>query len=98
MKFLGIGRPSTIVTAFRNSIGSAIGNGPNKKGRRVRSWRREESTDKLYFGKFTWFMRSLMIRHSQNMKYSHSQTTLMSLPSKVRSSTLQPCCNVYELF
>lgn len=88
MKFLGIRQPSTIVTAFRNSIGSAIGSGSNKKGRRGRSWRHEESNDKLYFGKFTWFMRSLMIRHSQNMKYSSTQTTLMSLPSKVRISTL----------
>ena len=94
MKFLGIQRPAAIVTAFRKSIGDAIGCGPNKKGGRRRSWGGGESTDKSYFGKFTWLMRSLMIRHSQTMKYSNTETTLMSLPAKVSYSDRNTFDNV----
>jgi hypothetical protein len=34
-------------------------------------------------GMFTFFMRSIMMRHSHEQKYSGTQTTLMSLPPKV---------------
>ena len=33
---------------------------------------------------FTFLMRSIMMRHSQNQKYTGTNTTLMSLPPKVR--------------
>jgi hypothetical protein len=34
-------------------------------------------------GLFTFFMRSIMMRHSQNQTYTGTNTTLMSLPPKV---------------
>jgi hypothetical protein len=34
-------------------------------------------------GHFTFSMRSIMMRHSQNQKYRGTSTTLMSLPPKV---------------
>jgi hypothetical protein len=39
-------------------------------------------------GLFTFFMRSIMMRHSQNQQYTGTNTTLMNLPPKVSTLLL----------
>jgi hypothetical protein len=72
-RFLGIEEPETIISSFQEAVGSQIKDKSRSGGLR-------EYGDP-YFGKFTFMMRSLMMRHSQQMKYVGTSTTLMSLPA-----------------
>lgn len=59
----------------------------NAKGKK-RKEGRESAVPSL--GRFSFFIRSVMMRHSQNQKYLGTQTTLMSLPQMVRSIRRYP--------
>jgi SNF2 family DNA or RNA helicase len=72
-RFLGIREPENIVSNFQEAVGTKI-NDKSFSGRR----RHRGDT---CIGKFTFMMRSLMMRHSQQMKYVGTSTTLMSLPA-----------------
>ena len=81
LAFLGIVHPRPYVTVFRNSIGDGFGQ--QARTTRKRGRLQSRGTGAKALGKFCYFMRSIMMRHSQDMKYSGTNTTLMSLPPKV---------------
>ena len=49
----------------------------------LKSRSRHVSHSLRYSSVFQWFIRSIMCRHTQEMKYKDTDTTLMSLPPKV---------------
>lgn len=84
LKFLGIEHTNEMMELFRRTFFSRVNDAAAPRGRRV-----SDSLSELEvpgFGMCTFFMRSVMIRHSQNQKYSGTGTTLMSLPPKVSNS------------
>ena len=80
MKFLGIQHSSAIMELFRGSFFSGIGDPSTRKSMR--------NLDMPGRGAFNFLMRNIMIRHSQAQKYTGTNTTLMSLPPKVRKLSL----------
>ena len=74
--FLGIENASAMMEVFKASLFRHINDPSKTKG-----------TLKLYLpglGMFSFLARSIMMRHSQAQKYTGTNTTLMSLPPKVR--------------
>lgn len=68
LKFLGIEHVDDFFRVF---------NPPKSRGRRFYLSGQTESKGAMLF-----FLRSIMMRHTQNQKYRGTETTLMSLPSK----------------
>jgi hypothetical protein len=46
------------------------------------------ASNKVQFGSFLFFLRSIMIRHTQDQTYRFTSTKIMSLPSKVSVFTV----------
>ena len=77
LQFLGIQNTAEMMDVFKRSFCRRIGDNIG-----TRSVRRPLMIPGL--GMFTFLMRSVMIRHAQAQKYTGTDTTLMSLPPKVR--------------
>lgn len=77
-KFLGIDVLAEMET-FKSSFFRQIGDPSTSKSTTTR--------ELPGIGLFNFFMRNLLIRHSQSQKYSGTNTTLMSLPPKTERVT-----------
>jgi hypothetical protein len=75
LKFLGIQDSSSMMELFKGTISCENSN--------FYSRYRETQSKLPARGMFTFLMRSIIMRHSHEQKYSGTQTTLMSLPPKV---------------
>lgn len=76
--FLGVEHLNAYINTFRASAFQRT-NDQQRMGRKYQC-----STDPHDIGPFAFFMRSLLMRHTQSQKYLGTETTLMSLPNKVR--------------
>ena len=76
MKFLGIQHSSAIMEIFRRSFFRDIRDPSTRTNMK--------SLEIPGRGAFNFLMRNIMMRHSQAQKYTGTDTTLMSLPPKVR--------------
>ena len=86
LKFLGIEHTNEMMDLFKRTFFPRVNDAAAPTvGRRDRrgSCNRLSGMKVPGFGMFAFFMRSVMMRHSQNQKYSGTDTTLMSLPPKV---------------
>lgn len=74
LKFLGVEHAEDMMKVFEQSAYHHIGD-PRKNSR--------HSSHGPCFGNLLFFLRSIMIRHTQKQTYRGTSTTLMSLPVKV---------------
>lgn len=75
LRFLGIEDVDRMMEAFKFS---AFAHTSDTSAGRFR-------TEWPAFGNLLFFLRNIMIRHTQKQKYRGTNTTLMSLPEKVNS-------------
>jgi hypothetical protein len=75
LKFLGIQDFSLMMNQFKQNVCNT-----GSKSR----WRYVHDRPTPAIGVFSFLMRSVMMRHTQSMKYANTATTLMSLPALVR--------------
>jgi hypothetical protein len=87
LKFLGIEHYGEMMNLFKASFFHQM----NDSSARAKMARASQPGR----GLFAFLMRSIMMRHSQDQKYSKTETTLMSLPPKVR---LVSCSKGYLLY
>lgn len=80
LEFLGVQDVNDYLKAFKASAFQRVKD-RNRAGLKRANRGLNFSND---IGPFTFFMRSLLMRHTQTQKYVGTNTTLMSLPKKVR--------------
>ena len=79
LDFLGLQNASGFINTVRHSTCHAVG---DKQGQaRIRG---SPASTVPPIGHFTFLMRSIMMRHAHDQRYTGTSTTLMSLPPKVR--------------
>jgi hypothetical protein len=82
LKFLGIQDAGAMMKQFKENVCNNSSGGGRGRGRSRHSY---IGTERPRIGSFTFLMRAIMMRHTQNMMYAGSEnTTLMSLPPMVR--------------
>jgi len=90
LAFLGIQHVPEMFAAFRDTVIEKIQGTTSRGRRRRRSYAGGAFPKAPWVGHFTFLMRSIMLRHSQAMKYRGTTTTLMSLPPKTERTLVVP--------
>jgi hypothetical protein len=81
LKFLGIQDSGAMMKQFKEHVCNNGNGGGRGRGRS----RYLYTGERPRIGPFTFLLRAIMMRHTQNMTYAGSEnTTLMSLPPMVR--------------
>jgi hypothetical protein len=91
LEFLGIEKAGSLLRKLKKSTFRHIGDQHANYGIGGRRNRGVES-EMRRLGNFTFLMRAVMMRHSQNQTYRDTPTTLMSLPPKVNCCCCCCCC------
>lgn len=86
LRLIGFEDVSEYFSIFRKTVMLLVNDRENKKGRGRRGSYSSDQDKKM--GKFLFFMRNLMIRHTKHQKYAGTDTELMALPPKVRFTIL----------